>query len=193
MDIERPCLWPLPWLPNAPVGVMGDRTSPATEAACTDADGPWPRKCGEPGICETKDELRDMDGRVEEWTGGSLRCRSPPRAKPLCLRAGEGSRPPGLATFLKVMVHCTSSPANTVESFHCTNTRIFDEDMVGGQSAGGGRIRFAGSSSGASIQRHGVCRESGTRCGWQRQLRAAGCCCHPRLVMQPTAWSIHTG
>lgn len=56
-------------------------------------------------MLETKDELRDIDGLVEEWTGGSLRCRSPPGAKPLCLRAGDGSRPSGLATFLKVIVH----------------------------------------------------------------------------------------
>lgn len=58
--------------------------------------------------------------------------------------------------FLKVMVHCTSSPANTVESFHCTNTRIFDEDMVGGQGAGGGG--FAGGSLGADVLRHGRVR-----------------------------------
>jgi len=32
--------------------------------------------------------------------------------------------------FLNVMVHSTSSPANTVASFHCTNTRIFEGDMV---------------------------------------------------------------
>ena len=75
------------------------------DAACSECAGRWPRRCGEPGAWETKDELRDMDGRVEEWTGGSLRCRSPPGAKPLCLRAGEGSRPAGLATFLKVIVH----------------------------------------------------------------------------------------
>jgi len=54
---------------------------------------------------ETNEELRDIDGLVEEWTGGSLRWRSPPGAKPLCLRAGDGSRPLGLATFLKVIVH----------------------------------------------------------------------------------------
>lgn len=84
---------------------MGERVSPAMDAACSECAGRWPRRCGEPGAWETKDELRDMDGRVEEWTGGSLRCRSPPGAKPLCLRAGEGSRPAGLATFLKVIVH----------------------------------------------------------------------------------------
>lgn len=135
MDMERPCLWPRPWLPNGPAGEAGEDMSPATEEACRDGAGRWPpRRCGEPGIWERKDELRDID----EWTGGSLRWRSPPGAKPLCLRAGEGSRPSGLATFLKVMVHCTSSPANTVESFHCTNTRIFDEDMVGGRGRAAG-------------------------------------------------------
>jgi hypothetical protein len=58
-------------------------------------------------MLETKEELRDIDGLVDEWTGGSLRCRSPPGAKPLCLRAGDGSRsrPSGFATFLKVIVH----------------------------------------------------------------------------------------
>lgn len=105
-------------------------------------------------MLETKEELRDIEGLVEEWTGGSLRCRPPPGAKPLCLRAGDGSRPSGFATFLKVIVHCTSSPANTVESFHCTNTRIFDEDMVR-RAVGAGGGGFAGGSSGASVQRHG--------------------------------------
>lgn len=161
MDIDRPCLWLLPLLPKAAPGDAGERTSPATEAAWSECAGRWPRRCGDPGMCETKDELREMDG-FEEWTGGSLRWRSPPGRSPFCLRAGERSRPSGLATFLKVMVQCTSSPANTVESFHCTNTRMLDADMVGGRGAGGGG--FAGGSSGL---RHGrVCvRAPGTRGG----------------------------
>lgn len=94
-----------------------------------------------------------MDGLVEEWTGGSLRWRSPPVAKPFCFRAGERSRPSGSATFLKVMVHSMSSPANTVASFHCTNTRIFDGDMIEGRGGASGEI--VGSSSDALIKRHG--------------------------------------
>jgi hypothetical protein len=75
-----------------------------------------------------------MEGRVEECTGGSLRCRST-----ACLRGlGGFSCPLGVATFLNVIVHSTSSPANTVESFHCTNTRMVD-DMVGIVVVGGAR------------------------------------------------------
>lgn len=40
--------------------------------------------------------------------------------------------------FLKMMVHSMSSPANTVESFHCTKTRMV-EDMVGMGFGGGAR------------------------------------------------------
>ena len=69
-------------------------------------------------------------------------------------------RPSGRATFLKVMVHSMSSPANTVESFHCTNTRMFDADMVrtttGMSGTGCSRV---GSSSGAAVKRHDYCRQ----------------------------------
>jgi hypothetical protein len=99
-----------------------------------------------------KEELRDTEGLVEECSGGSLRCRSPPVAKPFCLRVGERSHPSGGATFLKVIVHSMASPANTVESFHCTNTRIFDADMVG-RTSGTGCDRVS-SSSGAAVKRH---------------------------------------
>jgi len=102
-----------------------------------------------------KDELRDTDGLVEEWTGGSLRCRSPPGAKPFCLCAGERSRPSGGATFLNVIVHSMSSPANTVASFHCTNTRIFEGDMVRRVDDAGCVI--VGSSSGILAKRHDAC------------------------------------
>lgn len=39
MDMDLPCLWPRPLLPNAPPGDMGDRASPATEAAWSDWAG----------------------------------------------------------------------------------------------------------------------------------------------------------
>lgn len=190
MEMDLPCLWPRPLLTKAPPGEMGDRASSAIDEACSDWTGRWPRSSGEPGICETKDELREMEGLVVEATGGSLRCRSPPGAKPLCLRPGEGSRPPGVATFLKVIVHCTSSPANTVGSFHCTNTRIFDEDMVGraGGAGGGG---FAGGSSGAYVERHGGWRVEGSQKCQRRDTDRGllGAAVVPVSVMQPTTWS----
>ena len=73
---------------------------------------------------------------VEDCTGGSLRCRSPPAGKPFCFdgRTGDRSAPGAGATFLNVIVHSMSSPAKTVDSFHCTNTRMF-EDMVGERGA----------------------------------------------------------
>jgi len=136
------------------LGATDDRRSPAVDGVCSDSAGRCPRSC-DGGSCEAKDELRDTEGRVEEWTGGSLRCLSPPVPKPFCLRTGERSRPSGGATFLKVMVHSMSSPANTVESFHCTNTRMFDADMVG--RLGGAGCGFVGSSSGTAVNRHGDC------------------------------------
>lgn len=99
-----------------------------------------------------------MEGRVEEWTGGSLRCRSPPGANPFCLRAGDRSRPSGGATFLNVIVHSMSSPANTVGFFHCTNTRIF-EDMVRSAVWGAG-CGIGGSSSAMTGRRHDYCQTS---------------------------------
>jgi hypothetical protein len=150
----------LPWfrlpvlLPDAALGGTGDRRSPAVDGVCSDSAGRCPRRCGG-GNSEANEELRDIEGRVEECTGGSLRCRSPPVAKPFRLRAGERSRPSGGATFLKVIVHSMSSPANTVESFHCTNTRIFDADMVGRASGAG--CGLVSSSSGATVKRHDGC------------------------------------
>jgi hypothetical protein len=73
IEMDLPCLWPLPLLPNAPPGDMGDRASPAIEEAWSEGAGRWPRRSGEPGIWETKEELRDIDGLMEDWTGGSLR------------------------------------------------------------------------------------------------------------------------
>ena len=99
-----------------------------------------------------------MDGRVDECTGGSFRCRSAPTGKPFCLagRAGDFSAPAGGATFSNVMVHSTSSPANTVDSFQFTNTRMF-EDMVGRRSR---RTRAAGAEAvhwrGAAAGRVGI-------------------------------------
>lgn len=135
MDSDFP--WPylcfgvaLPLL-NAPAWAWGDRLrSPIEDPVCTDSAGRWPRCCCE-GPRDVKEELRETEGRVDECTGGSLRCRSPPGAKPLPLRSGDLSRPSGVAVFLKVIVHSMSSPANTVEFFHCTKTRMF-EVMVGG-------------------------------------------------------------
>lgn len=101
---------------------MGERLSVAIEGVFKDKAGLCPRRCCG-GNCEANDELRDIEGRVDEGTGGSLRCRSAPGL-------GDRSRPMGTATFLNVMVHSMSSPANTVESFHCTKTRMVD-DMVG--------------------------------------------------------------
>lgn len=106
-------------------------------------------------MCDVKEEFRDTDGLVEEWTGGSLRCRSPPGAKPFCLCVGERSRPSGLATFLNVIVHSMSSPANTMASFHCTNTRIFEEDIVRAVDDAG--CVLGGGSSGALAKRHDAC------------------------------------
>jgi hypothetical protein len=97
-----------------------------------------------------------MEGLVVEGTGGNLRCLSPPGANPFCLRTGERSCPAGAATFLNVMVHSTSSPANTVASFHCTNTRMFDADMV--RRIGGAGCGFVGSSLDMSVQRHDAYR-----------------------------------
>jgi hypothetical protein len=57
---------------------------------------------------------------------GDFRCLSPPAAKPF-VEGGCSSVLGGGgfdATFLKVIWHSTSSPANTVCSFHCTKTRM---------------------------------------------------------------------
>jgi hypothetical protein len=137
IDSDLPCLCPLVLLPNVPLGDMGDFRSPMVEGVFNDNAGRCPRTWAGGG-CDAKDDLRDTEGLVEGWTGGgSLRCLSPPGAKPFCLRVGERSRPSGVAVFLNVMVHSMSSPANTVASFHCTNTRMFDEDMVWGVSDAG--------------------------------------------------------
>jgi hypothetical protein len=153
-DLPWPFLRPDVALPllNVPLGGTGDRRSPTADDVCTERVGRCPRRCCG-GPWEAKDELRDIDGRVEEFTGGSLRCRSPPGAKPLPLGLGERSRPSGGATFLNVMVHSRSSPANTVEFFHCTKTRMF-EDMVG-STGGDAGCGFGGSSSVESARRHG--------------------------------------
>jgi hypothetical protein len=116
---------------------MGEPRPPVVDGVFNDNAGLWARRCGG-GFCEPKEEFLDIEGLVEGWEGGSLRCLSAP-ANPFCLvRNGERSRPLGGATFLKVMVHSMSSPANTVESFHCTNTRMF-EVMVGSGFGGHGR------------------------------------------------------
>lgn len=146
MDSDLPWRCPLALLlPTAP-DVRGGRRSPTVDGLCSESAGPpWRLWAILGGACaETNDELRDMVGLVDECTGGSLRCRScrspplaataapAPPAKPLCcLRDGRHGSPPSMdATFRKVMVHSMSSPANTVESFHCTNTRMFEADMV---------------------------------------------------------------
>jgi hypothetical protein len=100
-----------------------------------------------------------------------LRCRSPPGAKPFCARPGERPRPSGKATFLKVMVHSTSSPANTVAFFHCTNTRMFEADMV--RSVLGAGCGVGSSSSGFFVKRHGACR-IWTAEEWQRPQLKGG-------------------
>jgi hypothetical protein len=149
-----PVLWPVVTLG----GGTGDRRPPAVDGVCSESAGRCPRRCGG-GNWEAKEELRETEGRADEWTAGSsfmLRWRSPPVAKPFCLLGGERSRVASVgATFLKVMVHSTSSPANTVGSFHCTNTRMFDADMVG--RANGTGCEGVGSSSGATVKRHGDC------------------------------------
>lgn len=142
MDRDRPGRCPLVLLPNTVLGGPGVLLSPAAEGVFSDKAGRWPRRC-RGGFCETNDEFREAVGRVEECTGGSLRCRSPPGAKPFCRRTGDRSRPSGNATFLKVMVHSMSSPANTVAFFHCTNTRIFEADMVWGRAARAAGVRAA--------------------------------------------------
>lgn len=133
-DFPCPCLYfgvALPLL-NGPLWGCGDLLrSPIEDAVCTDSAGLWLRRCCAGPPREVKEELRETEGRVEECTGGSLRCRSPPGAKPFAFRFGDLSRPSGRAVFLKVIVHSISSPANTVEFFHCTKTRMF-EDMIGG-------------------------------------------------------------
>ena len=154
IDSGLPCVCPPGLLPGTTLGGTGDRRPPAVEGVCSDRAGRCPRRC-EGGNWDAKEELRDTEGLVEECTGGSLRCRSPPVAKPFCLRAGERSRPSGGATFLKMIVHSISSPANTVESFHCTNTRMFDADMVG-RTSGTGCGRLSSSSS-AMVKRHDDC------------------------------------
>jgi hypothetical protein len=154
IDSDLPCCCPPGLLPGATLGGTGDRRPPAVDGVCNDKAGRCPRRCGG-GSWDAKEELRDIEGLVEECTGGSLRCRSPPVAKPFCFRAGERSRPSGRATFLKVIVHSMSSPANTVESFQCTNARMFDADMVERTSGTGcGR---GSSSSGAIFNRHDGC------------------------------------
>jgi hypothetical protein len=156
MDSDLPCLCPLVLLPTTPFGGAGDLRSPVEEGVLSERAGRCPRRRGGGGFWDAYDEFRDTEGRVDECTGGSLRCRSPPGASPFCLRAGERSRPSGRATFLKVIVHSTSSPANTVAFFHCTNTRIFEEDMVWREDGAGCGI--VGSSSRTFVKRHGACR-----------------------------------
>jgi hypothetical protein len=143
IDSDLPCLCPLVLLPNVPLGDMGDFRSPMVEGVFNDNAGRCPRTWAGGG-CDAKDDLRDTEGLVEGWTGGgSLRCLSPPGAKPFCLRVGERSRPSGVAVFLKVIVHSMSSPANTVGFFHCAKTRMF-EAMVGGAVEDAGcRMRAA--------------------------------------------------
>lgn len=147
IDSDRPWPCPLVLLASGVAGVFRDSA------------GRWPRRWGwGGGFCDTNDELREAEGLVEEWTGGSLRCLSPPGANPFCLRVGERSRacPSGRATFLKVIVHSTSSPANTVAFFHCTNTRMFEADMVwrGGVVDAGCRVERRSSSDVWLVKRH---------------------------------------
>jgi hypothetical protein len=155
MDSDLPCPLPMVLLPDATFGVAGNPRPPAVDGVLRDSVGRWPRRFGG-GLCDTNDELRDMEGLVVEGTGGSLRGLSPPGAKPFCLRNGERSCPADAATFLKVMVHSTSSPANTVASFHCTNTRMFDADMVRG--IGGAGSELVCNSLDKYVQRHDSCR-----------------------------------
>ena len=65
IDSDLPCFFPLVLLPIAPLGGTGGRRSPAVERVCSDRLGRCPRRGGG-GIWEAKDELRDIDGRVEE-------------------------------------------------------------------------------------------------------------------------------
>jgi hypothetical protein len=169
IDSDRPGLCP-PLLASPPLGGTGDLRSPIAAGVFSDSAGRCPRRCGG-GFCEAYDELRDAVGRVEEWTGGSFRWRSPPGTKPFCLRAGERSRPSGGATFLKVIVHSTSSPANTVAFCHVTNTRMFEADMVWGRLGGlGAGCGVWSSSSGALVKRHDACRMRAAEEWQQSQL-----------------------
>jgi hypothetical protein len=72
-------------------------------------------------------------GLVAAVNGAIFRCRSP---TPFCWTARDGDRSASAlrATFLKVMIHSTSSPANTVDWANWIETRMFEggfEDMVG--------------------------------------------------------------
>jgi hypothetical protein len=165
IDNDLPCVCPLVLLPNAAPGGTGDLRSPIVEGVLSDRAGRCPRKW-DGGFWDTNDELRDTEGLVEVCAGGSLRCRSPPGAKPFCLRPGERPRPSGGATFLKVIVHSTSSPANTVAFFHCTNTRIFEEDMVWRRVVDAGCSKQS-SSSGTLVKRHDACQMRAAE-SWQR-------------------------
>jgi len=107
--------------------------------------------------CETSDDLRDRVGRVDECTGGSLRCC---RSLPAVGDAPLGGREAGGATLVKVMVHSTSSPANTAASFQRTSTRRLDAAMV--QQKGGG-----GSSWVSPARPHGESTQ-----GWCGVVRA---------------------
>lgn len=167
MDSDRPGRCCTLLLPSASLGDAYDRLSPACDDVCSDKAGRWPRACGG-GTCEANDELRDTEGLVDECTGGSLRCRSPPWVKPFCLGAGERAGPSTGATFLKVIVHSMSSPANTVESFHCTNTRMFDADMVG--------ARMVGAAAGTGAAFHRVGRFSDMTATSQTTQRNGSCC-----------------
>lgn len=83
--------------------------------------------------------------------------------------------------FLKVIVHSMSSPANMVDSFHCTKTRMVD-DMVGEGVDGGARAwaaervlggrSWAGSDSCSDVDKHRyrqACREESSIIGLRRQ------------------------
>lgn len=171
MDSDLPCVGLEAPLLRGPLGSTGERRSPADEGVCSERVGRWPRRCCG-GPCDAKDEFRETEGRVDECTGGSLRWRSPPGAKPFALRIGERSRPPGGATFLNVMVHSMSSPANTVEFFHCTKTRMFEAMVAGAvEDAGCG---IAGSSSAMAGRRHVGCQASTSRGPQQYRSKPAG-------------------
>ena len=76
--------------------------------------------------------FRESFGRVEAANGAIFRCLSP-NPCPLCTpdRAGDLSAPGRRATFLKVITHSTSSPANTVDCVNSMDARILEDQFEG--------------------------------------------------------------
>lgn len=200
MDRERPCLrcslLLLLLAAGVAPGVRGGRRSPAADGLWSDSAGRWLRAIWGGGWAETNDELRDIVGLVEEWTGGSLRWRS------WCLVGGDDdddddsdggsvSRGCGGATLRKVIVHSMSSPAKTVESFHRTKTRMLEAeaDMAvegpnqGRRGRAAGRVQVAAahrarrSSSMATTSRHGRTLGEWQQAQWRKlgQWAMVGC------------------